>query len=226
MKSVANLKELMDRKKASKPVSKVYSLKKVVQYGSAAAIILLAAVFGIMNYSTSNDFSLSRGDRLNHNEKLMNLKPIGEEFISKEVETSKIKLLGFNDYSEYNKLIESNLMLYNNLEKEFPLFGKMDSKSKGEYFKKAIGSFINEHYENANKLKANCSAVYSAEKQKILATATGALLACGATAAGLSTILSPVGGGAFYGACAGTVYSVMNAELELAEIEYEEYLQE
>lgn len=59
MKSVANLKELIDRKKASQPRSKVLSFKKVIQYGSAAAIILIAGVIGIMNFSSSNDFSVN-----------------------------------------------------------------------------------------------------------------------------------------------------------------------
>lgn len=59
MKSVANLKDLIDRKKASQPTSKVLTLKKVIQYGSAAAIILIAGAIGIMNFNASNELSLN-----------------------------------------------------------------------------------------------------------------------------------------------------------------------
>lgn len=59
MKSVANLKAVIDRKQKDKPVSKVYSLNKVVRYASAAAVILIAAVVGVLNMNPSGEFTVS-----------------------------------------------------------------------------------------------------------------------------------------------------------------------
>ena len=59
MKSVANVKAVIDRKHAEKPTSKVYTLRKVAQYAAAAAVILIAGVVGVMNMNTSGDFSVS-----------------------------------------------------------------------------------------------------------------------------------------------------------------------
>lgn len=58
MKSVANLKAVIDRKQSAKPSSKVYSFRKVSQY-AAAAVILIASVIGVLNLNTSGDFSVS-----------------------------------------------------------------------------------------------------------------------------------------------------------------------
>lgn len=59
MKSVANLKAVIDRKQAAKPVSKVHSLRRVAQYAAAAAVILIAAVVGVLNMNISGDLSVS-----------------------------------------------------------------------------------------------------------------------------------------------------------------------
>lgn len=59
MKSVANLKSIIDRKKATRPSAKVYSLQKVVRYAAAAAVIIIAGTLGIMNISTQNNISVS-----------------------------------------------------------------------------------------------------------------------------------------------------------------------
>ncbi|MFD2532837.1 tetratricopeptide repeat protein [Gracilimonas halophila] len=59
MKSVANLKSIIDRKKATRPSAKVYSLQKVVRYAAAAAVIIIAGTLGIMNISTPNNISVS-----------------------------------------------------------------------------------------------------------------------------------------------------------------------
>ncbi|MEQ8523595.1 tetratricopeptide repeat protein [Gracilimonas sp.] len=59
MKSVANLKAVIDRKQSAKPSSKVYSFRKVAQYSAAAAVILIASVIGVLNLNTNGDFSVS-----------------------------------------------------------------------------------------------------------------------------------------------------------------------
>lgn len=59
MKSVANLKSIIDRKKTVQPSAKFYSLQKVVRYAAAAAVIIIAGTLGIMNISTSSSISVS-----------------------------------------------------------------------------------------------------------------------------------------------------------------------
>lgn len=59
MKSVANLKSIIDRKRAVQPSTKIYSLQKVVRYAAAAAVIIIAGTLGIMNISSTNNISVS-----------------------------------------------------------------------------------------------------------------------------------------------------------------------
>lgn len=59
MKSVANLKSIIDRKKATQPSGRVFSIQKAVRYAAAAAVILIAGTIGIMNISTPNNISVS-----------------------------------------------------------------------------------------------------------------------------------------------------------------------
>lgn len=55
MKSVVNLKAVIDQKDKIKKTSPVLSLKKVSQYAAAAAMILIVGVVGILNYNSSVD---------------------------------------------------------------------------------------------------------------------------------------------------------------------------
>lgn len=64
MKSVANVKAILDNKKAAQPSAKIYSFQKVVRYAAAAAVILIAGVIGVMNISTSGDLSVSPVDQI------------------------------------------------------------------------------------------------------------------------------------------------------------------
>jgi tetratricopeptide (TPR) repeat protein len=59
MKSVANLKAIIDDKKSKKTTAKIFSLQKAARYGAAVAVILIAAVVGVLNMSTSGDLSVS-----------------------------------------------------------------------------------------------------------------------------------------------------------------------
>lgn len=58
MKSVANLKALIDEKQSAKPVSKVLSFRDAAKYAAAAAAVLIAAVVGVLNMNTSGDLSV------------------------------------------------------------------------------------------------------------------------------------------------------------------------
>ncbi|MGN8226216.1 tetratricopeptide repeat protein [Gracilimonas sp. BCB1] len=59
MKSVANIKAVIDRKQKAKPSSKVHSFRKVAQYAAAAAVILIVSVVGVLNFNPSGDYSVS-----------------------------------------------------------------------------------------------------------------------------------------------------------------------
>lgn len=58
MKTVVNVKAIIDRNKSEKPSSKVYAFKKYTKYVSAAAVLIIAGVLGIMNYSGSTENSI------------------------------------------------------------------------------------------------------------------------------------------------------------------------
>lgn len=64
MKSVVNLKAVIDRKQAAKPSSKVTSIQKVVRYGAAAAVLLIAAVVGVLNMNPTGDISVNPIDQI------------------------------------------------------------------------------------------------------------------------------------------------------------------
>ena len=53
-KSVANLKAIIEDKRAKEAVAPVYRLRKYVNYGVAAAIAIIIGVVGVMNYPVSN----------------------------------------------------------------------------------------------------------------------------------------------------------------------------
>ncbi len=54
MKSVANLKAVIEESRAEKPKTVVYAVRRYASYAAAAAVIVIAAVVGIMNYSTTS----------------------------------------------------------------------------------------------------------------------------------------------------------------------------
>lgn len=64
MKSVANLKAVIDKKKQAQPTAKIYSLPKVVRYAAAAAVIFIAGLIGMMNYSSSNNLTVVPIDQI------------------------------------------------------------------------------------------------------------------------------------------------------------------
>ena len=64
MKSVANLKAVMDEKKQKKAKASITPIQKAVRYGMAAAVILIASVLGVLNMNTSGDLSVSPVDQI------------------------------------------------------------------------------------------------------------------------------------------------------------------
>lgn len=55
MKSVANLKAVIEESKSGKPKTVVYAVRKYVSYAAAAAAVVIAAVVGVMNYSATGN---------------------------------------------------------------------------------------------------------------------------------------------------------------------------
>lgn len=64
MKSVANVKAIIDRQKSEKPTSKIYSFQRVAQYATAAAVILIIGLVGFMNLNPSSDFGVNPVDQI------------------------------------------------------------------------------------------------------------------------------------------------------------------
>ncbi|MEQ9310685.1 MAG: hypothetical protein RLN90_14610 [Balneolaceae bacterium] len=53
-KSVANIKAVIEERRSKNQAAPVYKLRKIINYGSAAAIALIIGVLGVMNYSGTN----------------------------------------------------------------------------------------------------------------------------------------------------------------------------
>ena len=59
-KSVANIKAIIDEKRAGQTAAPVYTLRKYINYGVAAAIAVIIGVIGVMNYPAGNtEFSVN-----------------------------------------------------------------------------------------------------------------------------------------------------------------------
>ncbi|MFP8487666.1 hypothetical protein ACKGJO_01070 [Gracilimonas sp. Q87] len=64
MKSVANIKAVLDRNKQTQPSAKIYSLPNVMRYAAAAAVIIVAGVIGVMNYETTSNLAVGPVDQI------------------------------------------------------------------------------------------------------------------------------------------------------------------
>lgn len=66
MKSVANLKAVIDEKRNSTKIAPTYTLRKIVNYGSVAAVAIIIGVLGTLNYNSSNStLTLTPLEKLN-----------------------------------------------------------------------------------------------------------------------------------------------------------------
>ncbi|MEX0721146.1 MAG: tetratricopeptide repeat protein [Balneolaceae bacterium] len=59
MKSVANIKAVLDKRNEEKTGSKVYTFRKVAQYAATAAVILIVGIVGVLNFNTSGETSVN-----------------------------------------------------------------------------------------------------------------------------------------------------------------------
>lgn len=58
MKTVANVKHIIERKRTDKKSPKVHTFKTYAKYITAAAVLMIAGVLGIMNYSNSSSYTV------------------------------------------------------------------------------------------------------------------------------------------------------------------------
>ncbi|MEX0856640.1 MAG: tetratricopeptide repeat protein [Balneolaceae bacterium] len=59
MKSVVNLKAVIDQKEESQEKSKIFTFQKVARYAAAAAVFVIVSIAGILNYSSSGNEMVS-----------------------------------------------------------------------------------------------------------------------------------------------------------------------
>lgn len=107
MKSVANLKNLIDEKNQKKSESKISPIQKAVRYGTAAAVILIASVIGVMNMNTSGDLSISPVEQIG-----LDVVRSGEgvpENVSNEVIRRAIRLATEGDVQQAISILQDEL---------------------------------------------------------------------------------------------------------------------
>lgn len=107
MKSVANLKAVIDRKKEAASKTKVYSIQKVARYASAAAVILVASVIGVLNMNPSSEFSVQPVEQLGL-EVVRDATGISET-VTNDVIRKAIRLATDGDVREAISLLETEL---------------------------------------------------------------------------------------------------------------------
>jgi tetratricopeptide (TPR) repeat protein len=107
MKSVANLKSIIDSKRTAHPSAKIHSFQKVIRYAAAAAVILIAGVIGVMNISTTNSISKSPIDQIG-----LDVVRDGtgiSETVTNEVIREAIRLATDGDVEEAISLLQTEL---------------------------------------------------------------------------------------------------------------------
>lgn len=107
MKSVANLKNVIDEKNQKKAEAKISPIQKAVRYGTAAAVILIASVIGVMNMNTSGDLSISPVEQIG-----LDVVRSGEgvpENVSNEVIRRAIRLATEGDVQQAISILQDEL---------------------------------------------------------------------------------------------------------------------
>lgn len=107
MKSVANLKAVIYKKKQAQPTAKIYSLPKVMRYAAAAAVIIIAGVIGVMNYNTTGSIAVGPIDQIGL-DVVRNADGISET-VESEVIREAIKLATDGEVNEAISLLQSEM---------------------------------------------------------------------------------------------------------------------
>lgn len=131
-------------------------------------------------------------------------------------------LVSNND--EYIEYTDTKNSILKRIFEDYPALQDLDEKQLEEKFISAAKHQLSGRIDLvANSGVGNCSQIYDAEVQSATASSIVMLVGCGA--AGGATA-NPVSGGAIYGLCSGAVYSWLNAQLSIAEAEYENCINE
>lgn len=107
MKSVANLKAIIDERKKAQPSAKIYSLSKVMRYAAAAAVILIAGLIGVMNYTSTNNLNVGPIDQIAL-DVVRNVDGISET-VESEIIKEAIKLATDGEINEAIVLLQDEL---------------------------------------------------------------------------------------------------------------------
>lgn len=107
MKSVANVKAVIDRQKAKQPTTKIYSFQRVAQYATAAAVILIIGLVGFMNLNPSGDFGVSPVDQIGLD--VVRDSTGVSEMVTNEVIREAIRLATEGEVEQAISLLESEL---------------------------------------------------------------------------------------------------------------------
>ncbi|MEX2476958.1 MAG: tetratricopeptide repeat protein [Gracilimonas sp.] len=107
MKSVVNLKAIIDGKKAEQPSAKIHSFQTAIRYAAAAAVILIAGVIGVMNINTTNSISVNPVEQIGL-DVVRDATGISET-VTSEVIREAIRLATGGDVEEAISLLQAEL---------------------------------------------------------------------------------------------------------------------
>lgn len=132
------------------------------------------------------------------------------------------KIVSSND--EFIRYTENRNSVVKKIFEDYPSLDNLDKDQLEEKFISATRQILSSRNKiYANLGVGNCTQIYNAELQSATASSIVMLVGCGA--AGGATV-NPVTGGAIYGLCSGAVYAWLDAQVEIAEAEYENCIDE
>jgi tetratricopeptide (TPR) repeat protein len=107
MKSVANVKAVIDRQKSEQPTTKIYSFQRVAQYATAAAVILIIGLVGFMNFNTSSELGITPVEQIGLD--VVRDSSGVSETVTNEVIREAIRLATEGEVEQAISLLESEL---------------------------------------------------------------------------------------------------------------------
>jgi tetratricopeptide (TPR) repeat protein len=107
MKSVANLKAVIDKKKQAQPTAKIYALPNVMRYAAAAAVIIIAGVIGVMNYNTTGSMAVDPIEQIGLD--VVRSSDGFSETVESEIIREAIKLATDGEVNEAITLLQSEM---------------------------------------------------------------------------------------------------------------------
>tara|TARA_R110000868_G_scaffold383578_1_gene650575 strand:- start:3289 stop:4029 length:741 start_codon:yes stop_codon:yes gene_type:complete len=115
-KSVANIKAVIEKQQSKNQTTPVYQLRKVINYGAAAAIAIIIGVIGVLNYSgTNNPLEIAPQEQLD----LGGIRGSGEDIPTSNIDAIKeaIQLALNGNVEQAISLLETELNKSENSER-------------------------------------------------------------------------------------------------------------